>query len=136
MCEAKHVDTLESLAEESQVGALIRPFTDVLRCMDAISHCCFGNRLDDDYKSHLEEFERLWKVTGVNWFPLTHALRFHVPQFCDRRDLPLGPFSEQAGESLHHVLRDDWDTRWKKLPASHGCDPDLRSVVAFSSERI
>ena len=136
MCEAKHVDTLESLAEESQVGALIRPFTDVLRCMDAISHCCFGNRLDDDYKSHLEEFERLWKVTGVNWFPLAHALRFHVPQFCDRRDLPLGPFSEQAGESLHHVLRDDWDTRWKKLPASHGCDPDLRSVVAFSSERI
>lgn len=136
MSKAENVDILETMAEESNVRALIKPFTDVLRCMDAISHACFGNVLDDDYKVHLEEFERLWKATGINWFPLAHALRFHVPQFCDRRDLPLGPFSEQAGESLHHVLKDDWDARWKKLPKGSSCDPDLRAVVAFSSERI
>ena len=136
MSKAENVDILETMAEEPNVRALIKPFTDVLRCMDAISHACFGNVLDDDYKVHLEEFERLWKATGINWFPLAHALRFHVPQFCDRRDLPLGPFSEQAGESLHHVLKDDWDARWKKLPKSSSCDPDLRAVVAFSSERI
>ena len=153
MTESNSMDILEALAEESQVGAIIRPFTDVLRCMDAVSSSCFGNVLDDDYMSRIEEFERLWNLTpktkagGRRWFPLAHALRFHVPQFCDRRDSALGPFSEQAGESLHHVLQDQWDTRWKKLPKSRavgknhgevveGVDPDLRAVVAFSSENI
>lgn len=136
MSDAKNVEILISLAEKSSVAVKIKPFTDILLCMGGIRHACFGNFLEDDYKIHLLEFESLWNKTGLKWFPLAHALRFHVSEFCDARGLPLGPFSEQTGESLHHVLQNDWDTRWKKLPKKLGIDPELRAVVAFSSERI
>ena len=136
MVRADSVDILMTVAVESGVGHLVKPYGDVLRCMDKISSSCFGNQLDPNYKSHIEEFRQLWTATGKKFFPLAHALVFHVPQFCDERDMALGPFSAQAGESLHHAFKEQWDHRWAKLPTSTVSDPLLRAVVGFSSENL
>ena len=136
MVGAGSVDFLMAVAVESGVGHVVKPYVDVLRCMDKISSSCFGNQLDPEYKSHIEEFRQLWTATGKKFFPLAHALVFHVPQFCEERDMALGPFSAQAGESLHHAFKVQWETRWQKLPRSTASDPLLRAVVGFSSENL
>ena len=94
---------------------------------------CFGFHLEPDYRETIdlakEAFDSLVSVTAirmptkrrVRYFYKIHVLVYHV---CDFIDIfgPLGPYSEQAGETVH-----SW---WKKLWVSY------RSLPMTQGERL
>ena len=61
---------------------------------------------------------------------------FHVPEFIRSRNRALGPYSEQTGESLHHVWKEYVKERFSKLPKGKFPDPTLHALVRFNAEHI
>ena len=88
---------------------------------------------------YIAEFKDAWKdlvdayPDDFKFFYKVHVLVCHVPEFV-RRHGPLGPYSEQAGESLHSRWDLDW-TRYKYLPMT----PEerlLNAVVDFEYRHL
>ena len=70
------------------------------------------------------------------WTPKVHALVHHVPEFIEDRDRSLGPYSEQPGESLHHVWTKFVNERFSHLPKSKFPDPVLHALIRFNAEHV
>lgn len=66
-----------------------------------------------------------------------HAVFYHVADFCRLMKRGLGPWSEQACESLHH----DFARTWEDFKVKSHDHPDfknrlLRSVCVYNSRHI
>ena len=135
------VNELEGLSLADDVLDKVAPYADVLRTIDAVSHACFGNVLADDWEDSIEKFNRAFDKLPRAWTTKVHALVYHLPEFIRARETegilrPLGPYSEQTGESLHHVWKDFVQKRFSKLPKKKFPDPTLHALVRFNAENI
>ena len=108
----QHIDKLEHQAELSssfQVGPFVRAFRDFRR----VVHSCFGMSLDQDFAQHIQNFRDSCDHLPISITPKLHILFVHVPEFINRKNLPLGVFSEQASETVHQDFQKFWDIRYK-----------------------
>ena len=48
----------------------------------------------------------------------------------------MGPYSEQAGESLHHVWKDYLEKRFSKMPKGKCSDNKLHALARFNGENL
>ena len=101
-----------------------------------VRKACFGKQLAPGYKESIEEFKTAFLKLNISIFPKIHALFVHVPQFCDRKKVGLGGFSEQASESVHSDFRKIWERF--KLPLDHQDYSQnlLRTVLKYNSQHI
>ena len=132
----QNINQLELLAQNSS-SFQVQPFVQAFRNFRAVVHSCFGMSLDQDYARFIQAFKESCAHLPVSITPKLHILFFHVPEFIHRKGMPLGFFSEQASESVHHDFQKFWDSRYKREmshPLYH--DKLLRSVVEYNSKHI
>jgi hypothetical protein len=93
-------------------------------------------QLDRGYSAHIHEFKQLYEAAGVRTTPKAHAVFEHVPHFITQTGQPLGPFSEQASESVHSDFSREW--QHFKLCTDHVnyADHLLRAVVRYNSYHV
>ena len=138
MTSDKGVGALLGLSDADNVRNIVQPYADALAALDAVSSKCFSNILADDWQESIKRFEDSFEKLDRAWTPKVHALVFHVPEFINAREpkRALGPYSEQAGESLHHVWKDYVQKRFSKLPKGKFPDPKLHALARFNAENI
>ena len=66
-----------------------------------------------------------------------HAVFHHIQEFCDKKKMGLGYYSEQAAESIHS----DFKSVWKNFDIRDTNHPNygqhlLRAVVAYNSQHL
>ena len=69
--------------------------------------------------------------------PKKFMLFFHVPEFCEKKNMGLDPCSEQTAESLHH----DFKTVWKNVEVRDLNYPEfgeklLKAVIMYNSQHL
>ena len=98
---------------------------------------CFGNHLEKDYKTCIAAFKKSYTDLRISITPKVHAVFFHVEQFCDKKGIGLGFFSEQAMESVHYdFLKSSWEMN--KVAANHPDHPKklLRAVCSYNALHV
>ena len=107
-------------------GLLVQPHLHFLRAFSKVVSSCFGFNLEPDYGEKIdlakEAFNSLVKATAglmprrrqVRYFYKVHVALLHVKDFV--KDFgPLGPYSEQAGETAHSWWSKLW-VNYRSLP--------------------
>lgn len=82
-------------------------FAQILEAFNSLVDACFGTQLDESWSEKHEHFFWLLERHDIKFTPKLHSLKFHVPEFINEHQRPLGLYSEQASESIHH--------EWKKF---------------------
>ena len=120
------------------------PHLNFLRAFARVVHSCFGFELQPDYAEQIrlarEAFESLVEATAdqtgkcrVRWFYKVHVVLHHVEEFVEEYG-PLGPYSEQAGETVHDAWMKVW-VRYRALPIPPQ-ERLLRALVEWNFERV
>ena len=132
------VTKLKELAagRDEDILSRIRLLADTLLALDAVSKKCFSNILAEDWQESISHFEDCFVKLDRAWTPKVHALVFHVPECIRHRERALGPYSEQTGESLHHVWAEYVKERFAHLPKKRFPDPVLHALIRFNAERV
>ena len=121
-----HIDEFVSFSIQLEAFS-IQPHLHFLRAFSKVVSSCFGFQLQPDYAEKFrlarEAFDSLVKATAelpgkrrVRYFYKVHVLLFHVEDFVDEFGA-LGPFSEQAGETVHSAWMKLWK-HYRALPMS------------------
>ena len=96
--ESKH----QRIAETESVFQVFG-IIDALRKFKSVVTACFGMVLEDDFSEKIDRFRDSYlAIMNISVTPKVHAVFFHVKQFIEIKRAPLGVFSEQATESMHH----------------------------------
>lgn len=131
-----NVACLEEMISYAGTWDIVEKFALTMRHLDRVKSSCFGNVLKDDYEAEINAFYTRWLKLDITTFFKVHVLVFHVTQFCEMTGLPMGPFSEQTGESIHHKFDEHW-ARFKLDPSHREYAKWLlRAVVDFNSKHI
>lgn len=130
----KLLNNIDLLRSAQNLGVLkyVKAFDTFKKVVEA----CFGNNLEEGYKSRIEDFKKAYMDLGISVTPKIHAVFYHVEQFCHKIGKALGFFSEQAMESVHSDFKSTWQAI--KVTKSH---PDyskklLRAVCIYNSSHI
>ena len=125
------LNKVDILRRTSNLGILkyVKAFDDFRKVVDA----CFGTELDRNFKNFITAFELSYKDLDINITPKVHAVIFHVTDFCEKNQVGLATYSEQAMEAVHHDFKNMWGKN--KVSNSH---PDyakklLRAVCKYNS---
>ena len=78
----------------------------------------YGFELAPDYQSKIRKFSRAYLDLRINVTPKVHAVMHHISEFCEKTGRGLGPWSEQASESIHHDFKQTWQ-RFKINKTDH-----------------
>jgi len=113
-------------------------FCEYFQSLNQVRLACFGKELDPNFKEIVEKFRQNLsdlEIYGVNFTPKLHELCFHVPEWCEEANSGLGPFSEQAGESIHKVFYSFWQN-YKNLPNKTQTERLLTAIVNFNGQNL
>ena len=141
----KILDRLDDLEVKCPKSCL--PLIELLRSFRPIVSGCFGNELDDHYRDLITEFRSKFVKTkayveslnmnlhlNVTW--KVHVIIVHLPQFLDQSGCGMARYSEQCGESVHHIMKKVLSRfRTDEKHPRHG-ERLMRAVVEFSTERL
>ena len=97
---------LESIKDECKGEASrLYDYYDTLNAFSKIHNCCFGADYDPAAEKHLELFAACYNNLFNSVSRTVHVLLRHVIPFCKRHDCGIGPFIEQAHESVQRDFR-------------------------------
>ena len=125
---------------QSRAITWIQPHLRPLSVLRKVVDSCFGFVLDPDYEMHIMEFKAAWEALvlfdpeNFTFHYKVHVLTCHVPEFVKRHG-PLGPYSEQAGESLHSRWASHFK-RFKNLPNKSFGERMLMALVDFNYQHL
>lgn len=127
----QHLDDLEKLIPRN-----LKPYVSALRDFDNVRKACFGMTLDPNFKHYIKKFGDAFENLGLSKFPKLHVLVDHVPEFIDRKQKPLGFYSEQASESVHYDFQKTWE--YFKVNNSHPSFGSqlYRAVLKYNKKHI
>lgn len=122
---------------QSTMVIAVMPFVKAFRSLNEVVDSCFGNDLDPTIKDKMQRFQEDYDNLEIHYTPKVHALIHHVPQFCFSVNSGLGPYSEQASESLHR----DFDSMWAKYKVrDFSCErygsQFLKAICAYNSRHL
>ena len=127
----KNVDKLQSMCPIECLK-----YVKVFRAFERVVTSCFGTSLDSNYRENIQRFRDAYMDLSVRVTPKIHAVFHHIAEFCERKGCGLGPYSEQASESVHH----DFNKIWLhfKRPYSHSdfADHLLKALQVYNSRHI
>ena len=111
----KKVDQLEGLAPNNKV---VKKYAKAFKALNDVVHACYGYDLADDYLVKISSFSVAYLNLKINVTPKIHAVMHHISEFCKKTRRGLGPWSEQASESIHHDFKQTWQ-RFKINSTDH-----------------
>ncbi|XP_047125706.1 uncharacterized protein LOC124807639 isoform X1 [Hydra vulgaris] len=112
----KNLDLLQILAEKYNAFQVF-PIIETFRKFENVVSC-FGNKLHSQFEEKIDEFRASFFALPIGTVtPKTHAVFFHIKEFILRKKMPLGIYSEQTTEAMHHCFSTNW-ARYKH-PISH-----------------
>ena len=141
----KILERLDDL--EASCPSSCAPLVHLLRSFKPIVSGCFGQSLDPSFHELISSFKTQFLKTqqyvaglesnirlNVTW--KVHTLIVHLPQFLEMSGCGLARYSEQCGESVHHIIKKVL-ARFKleETHPKHG-ERFKRAVVEFSTERL
>nr|XP_047132520.1 uncharacterized protein LOC124811227 [Hydra vulgaris] len=122
------------------------PVVELLKSFSSVVNMCFGMKLHDGYADaiatyirKLKENQEYVKTTfnhnlSMGW--KGHIIEHHLVMFLNRTKLPLGVFSEQCSESVHHnMLKTLSRFSTSEFRENHG-ELLRKAIVEYSSHRI
>ncbi|XP_047144047.1 uncharacterized protein LOC124817711 [Hydra vulgaris] len=122
------------------------PVVELLKSFSSVVNMCFGMKLHDSYADaiatyirKLKENQEYVKTTfnhnlSMGW--KGHKIEHHHVMFLNRTKLPLGVFSEQCSESVHHnMLKTLSRFSTSEFRENHG-ELLRKAIVEYSSHRI
>jgi hypothetical protein len=69
--------------------------------------------------------------------PKLHIVFHHVAQFIQKKKKPLGFFSEQASETVHHDFGRHWSERYKRQKDHPDYNKQLlNAIVNYNSKHL
>ena len=74
----------------------LKAFYEAFEAFNAVRKSCFGQILHASYKFDIEKFRKAYLKLNIPITNKVHLLVDHVPEFCERKQMGLGFFSEQA----------------------------------------
>ena len=87
----------------------LRQYVETFDKLNDVVHSCYGNDLLPDYDLNIDEFKNDFLQLNISVTPKIHAIFFHIEEFCSLTKMGLGPWSEQASESVHQEFSKCWD---------------------------
>ena len=99
-----NVDKLEALSPPIQCERFIIAF----KSFNEVVSSCYGEDLKADYLRKIKIFSNDYMKLNISVTPKIHAVMYHIAEFCQMTGRGLGPWSEQAGESVHHDFNETW----------------------------
>ena len=106
----KNTQILEDISPES-----CTEYVNAFKCFNKVVEACYGDKLISDFKNRIAAFARSFLKLKINVTQKVHAVIHHIPEFCSLTGRGLAPWSEQAGESVHH----DFNQMWEKFKIKH-----------------
>lgn len=110
-------------------------FASIIGALNNVVTSCFGQVLKPNWKEAIDHFAWLLQEHGIPFTPKLHITIYHIPEFIEMHETALGPFSEQAAESLHH--------QWEKFYMNFAsCSHEtygqsfLKAVVKFNTMNV
>ena len=128
-----NVDKLQALHPPSSVTKFITAF----RSFNAVVEACYGKTLHPDFQRRIAVFAMDYLKLGISVTPKVHAVFFHVAEFCLLTGQGLGPWREQAGESVHHDFKQTWKNyKVNDVKRDIYSENLLRAVAAYNSKHL
>ncbi len=112
---------------------------DALKATSVVKEACFGKELDPNYKQIITDFGIAYMKLGISVTPKVHAILVHVCQFLEIHEgNGLGPWSEQASESVHFDFSQLWEKGCYKRSLNHDqyADKLLKCVITYNSRHV
>jgi len=124
----KLLKNLDFLEENLPISLL--KYVTCLKAFDDVTKSTFRTNLDPSYKTTINHFKSSFLKLGIKTTPKIHAVFFHVQEFCEKTDLGLGTYSEQASEAVHSDFSVIWN-RFKVLENNPTFSNQLLAAVTF-----
>ena len=113
---------------------LMAPYIMAIKSFDSVREGCFGMTLCDDYEVRICRFQADYNVLvndfGMSTIVKAHDIFFHVIDWLDRWQIPLGLVSEQAGEAIHSRFIRFVDNKQCSSPDSPDFGKNLKKVTS------
>lgn len=125
---------IDILRSSSNLAVL--KYVQVFEDFNSVVSACFGNVLENNYTTCIENFKKSYISLGVSVTPKVHIVFFHVREFCHKTGMSLGFFSEQAMESVHFDFKSVWLKN--KVGENHPDYPTklLRAVCSYNALHV
>ena len=129
----KNIDDLQTQLREylsPERFALAEVFITAFNQFAAVVKACFGQTLSPNYTFLIKEFMATYRSLSISIPLKVHLLESHAEEFLKMKgeDHGLGFYSEQAMESMHKELKQEWGA--DKVDIQHpSYGPNLKNTV-------
>ena len=127
--------TKESLTILKKSGCPVQ-FVNAFTAFSVVVESCYGKDLLPNYKEAISQFQSKYNQLNISVTPKIHAVFYHIIDFCDRRHLGLGWWSEQSCESVHHDFKQTWDRYSVSFTNSRYHEQLLKAVKDYCSKHL
>lgn len=79
---------------------------------ELVVQACFSIQLKHDYVDRISKFKASYEDLAIPITPKVHAVLFHIQDFCMKKEVGLGYYSEQSMESVHYDFKKTWDNKY------------------------
>ena len=112
-------------------------FIETFAQFDEVVHSCYGNDLLPGYEQNILSFKDEFLKLRISVTPKVHAVFYHIEEFCSITKMGLGPWSEQASESVHQEFSKCWN-KYKIKNTDHPLYGEklLEAVQMFNSQNL
>ena len=128
---------LKNVSKINQPTGIIKRYADAFIAFNDVVDSCYGDELKENYKTKIRLFAKAYQHLRINITPKVHAVIFHIEEFCSLTHRGLAPWSEQAGEAMHHDFSEMWDD-FKVKNMENPIYPDhlLQAVCAYNGQHV
>ena len=111
----------------------LKKFGRALDAFNEVRISVFGQTLDQDFAKKIKNFEKAYEKLEIPVTPKIHAIFTHVLEWCTIHEESLGPYSEQAGETLHSDFKKTWVNYYRPPTHPKYSTHLLNAVVTYNS---
>ena len=108
-----------------------------MRALRDVDDSCFGDILDPNYCSVVENFSRKYRALGISITPKVHTVEKHIVQFIQMAECSLGQYSDQLIEACHSEFEHVFKRFFIKNEDNASFPQKLKSAVnAFNASHV
>ncbi len=131
----KNVALLKEIAPST--NKKVFDYVHAFEAFNEVVKACYSRKLAPNYMQKITDFRTAYKKLSISITPKIHAIFHHISEFCEIVKMGLGPYSEQAAESVHH----DFNTMWSRFKVKTKEHPEygqrlLKSVIMYNSQHF
>lgn len=115
----------------------ILPLVNIFKAMNKIVSCSFSSRkVDNDLNLQVANLTKLYQATGLSVTLKIHVIFEHLVKCISFLNSPLGPCSEQPGETVHSEFLKIWKFHKINDTKSEEYLKNLKKAVVQFSQHI